>query len=196
MQRVMQNPEFLQAAESLGRGLMTQVADPEMMTMMELFSNPDNQGLLKAKMEELKGDPELKEVMEDIEQNGQGAMMKYMQVRWAAPKRGAAGAGSAGGQPRLAGRLAIEASQPLGSRWQRAGRSGCRPHPDLPLRAACAAAAERGGHVQAGAQVPGGNEGPGAAGAAEERAGRRGGAGGRRGGGGGGGGADRAHSGQ
>ena len=139
MQRVMQNPEFLQAAESLGRGLMSQVrwavvvggqlrlgwrargnaqgllaeaeactaalparpsrshrpaaagprppsrrcsclplpvllppihcrpparyppptrrrqvADPETASMMELFSNPDNQALLKAKMEELK----------------------------------------------------------------------------------------------------------------------------------------------
>ena len=31
-----------------------QVADPEMLTMMELFSNPENQPLLKAKMEELK----------------------------------------------------------------------------------------------------------------------------------------------
>ena len=50
----MQNPEFMTAAESLGRGLMQQVADPEMLTMMELFSNPENQTLLKAKMEELK----------------------------------------------------------------------------------------------------------------------------------------------
>ncbi|KAL4438040.1 hypothetical protein ABPG77_004261 [Micractinium sp. CCAP 211/92] len=79
MQRVMQNPEFLSAAEQLGRGLMSQVADPEMLTMMELFSNPENQALLKSKMEEMKDDPELKEVMEDIEKNGQGAMMKYMQ---------------------------------------------------------------------------------------------------------------------
>ena len=31
-----------------------QVADPEMLTMMELFSNPDNQALLKAKKEEMK----------------------------------------------------------------------------------------------------------------------------------------------
>lgn len=36
---------------------------------------------LQSKMEEMKDDPELKEVMEDIEKNGQGAMMKYMQVR-------------------------------------------------------------------------------------------------------------------
>jgi hypothetical protein len=80
MQRVMQNPEFMSAAESLGKGLMQQVGDPETLGMMELFSNPANQEVLKAKMEELKGDPELKEVMEDIEKNGQGAMMKYMQV--------------------------------------------------------------------------------------------------------------------
>lgn len=80
----MQNPEFMSAAESLGKGLMQQVGDPETLGMMELFSNPANQEVLKAKMEELKGDPELKEVMEDIEKNGQGAMMKYMQVRCAA----------------------------------------------------------------------------------------------------------------
>lgn len=36
-------------------------------------------------------DPELKEVMEDIEANGQGAMMKYMQVR-------AFGCGGGGGR--------------------------------------------------------------------------------------------------
>lgn len=33
---------------------LLQVADPDMVGMMELFSNPDNQALLKAKMEELK----------------------------------------------------------------------------------------------------------------------------------------------
>ncbi|GAB4816755.1 hypothetical protein N2152v2_003801 [Parachlorella kessleri] len=78
MQRVMANPDFLQAAETLGRQLMTQAADPEMRVMMELFSNPANQELLKAKLEELKEDPELRPVMEDIEKNGQGAMARYM----------------------------------------------------------------------------------------------------------------------
>lgn len=40
-------------------------------------------------------DPELKEVMEDIEANGQGAMMKYMQVRGQGEGEGEVGRGRA-----------------------------------------------------------------------------------------------------
>lgn len=139
MQRVMGNPEFLEAAETLGRSLLTkarvpatlcfpcgsapararrgarscpcpttprlhcpagrlhrpclgpllawpsprtpptvQAVDPEMASLMELFSNPAHQELLKVKLEDLKSDPELRPVLEDIEQNGQQAMLKYM----------------------------------------------------------------------------------------------------------------------
>ena len=76
--RVMQNPQFMAAAESLGRGLMEQSMDSDSLAMMQLFQNPENQAALKAKMEELKDDPELGEMIKDIEENGQGAMMKYM----------------------------------------------------------------------------------------------------------------------
>lgn len=34
------------------------------------------QEVLKSKLEELKGDPELKDVLQDIEENGQGAMAR------------------------------------------------------------------------------------------------------------------------
>lgn len=76
--RVMQNPEFMSAAENLGKGIMEQSMDTESLSMLQMFQNPENQSALKAKMEELKDDPELGEMMKDIEENGQAAMMKYM----------------------------------------------------------------------------------------------------------------------
>jgi len=76
--RVMQNPEFMSAAENLGKGIMEQSMDKESLSMLQMFQNPENQEALKAKMEELKDDPELGEMMKDIEENGQAAMMKYM----------------------------------------------------------------------------------------------------------------------
>jgi hypothetical protein len=76
--RVMQNPQFMAAAESLGKGLMEQSMDPDSLAMMQLFQNPENQAALKSKMEELKDDPELGDMIKDIEENGQAAMMKYM----------------------------------------------------------------------------------------------------------------------
>lgn len=75
-QRVMQNPEFMTAAESLGKGILEQSMDKESISMLQLFQNPENQEALKAKMEEMKSDPELADVMKDIEENGQSAMMK------------------------------------------------------------------------------------------------------------------------
>lgn len=77
MQRVMENPDFLKAAEDLGRNLMSQSMPPEMMDMMSLFQNPENHAIIQEKLEELKDDPELADVFKDIEQNGQSAMFKY-----------------------------------------------------------------------------------------------------------------------
>lgn len=78
MQRVMQNPEFMAAAESLGKGLLSQSMSPDDIAMLEVFQNPANQEALKSRLEGLKEDPELADVMKDIEENGQGALMKYM----------------------------------------------------------------------------------------------------------------------
>jgi ankyrin repeat protein len=78
MERVMQNPEFLTAAESLGRGLMSQALSPEDAQMLEMFQNPANQAALKKRMEDLKEDPELREVLADLETDGQQALGKYM----------------------------------------------------------------------------------------------------------------------
>ena len=75
-QRVMQNPEFMSAAENLGKGIMEKSMDSEQLSMLQLFQNPENAELLKAKMEEIKDDPELAAVIKDVEENGQQAMMK------------------------------------------------------------------------------------------------------------------------
>ena len=79
MGKMMENPAFMSMAENLGKSMMQQSMDPESMAMIELFSNPANAEKLKAKMEDLKSDPELGDMIKDIEENGQGAMMKYMQ---------------------------------------------------------------------------------------------------------------------
>ena len=79
MGKMMENPAFMNMAENLGKSMMSNSMDPESMAMIELFSNPANQEKLKSKMEELKDDPELGEMIKDIKENGQGAMMKYMQ---------------------------------------------------------------------------------------------------------------------
>lgn len=78
MERVMQNTEFLAAAESLGRGLMSQALSPEDQMMLETFQNPANQAALKKRLEDLKEDPELTEFMSEIESGGNEALMKYM----------------------------------------------------------------------------------------------------------------------
>lgn len=78
MQRVMANPEFMTAAESLGRNLMSQALSPQDQAMLEIFQNPENQAALKKRLEDLKEDPELAQIMGEIETEGQGALMKYM----------------------------------------------------------------------------------------------------------------------
>lgn len=81
MEKVMGNPEFVQAAQEIGKNLMGQLAPqmpPEFQSMMDLYSNPSNMEIIKEKMEELKDDPQLADVFKDIEANGQQAMFKYM----------------------------------------------------------------------------------------------------------------------
>lgn len=48
-----------------------------MLCMLRRAAHAVVQEVLKAKLEELKDDPELKEVMEDIEKNGQAAMARW-----------------------------------------------------------------------------------------------------------------------
>lgn len=82
MERLMGNPDFLDAANSLGKRLLEQSmgADtPEAAAMVALMGNPRGQELFKAKMEALKEDPEVRDIIAEIELGGQASMMTYMQ---------------------------------------------------------------------------------------------------------------------
>ncbi|KAH7301755.1 hypothetical protein KP509_23G040800 [Ceratopteris richardii] len=74
MQEVMQNPQFMTMAEKLGSALMQ---DPGMSSMLENLTNPARKEQLEAKMSELRNDPKLKPVLEEIEKGGPSSMMKY-----------------------------------------------------------------------------------------------------------------------
>ncbi|KDD76634.1 hypothetical protein H632_c154p2, partial [Helicosporidium sp. ATCC 50920] len=78
MQRMMANPDFVAAAETLGRDLMSRVADPETACMVELFSNPAHRDLLREEMEKLEEDEGLGPVLRSMREQGDEAMMEYM----------------------------------------------------------------------------------------------------------------------
>ncbi|KAK9835220.1 hypothetical protein WJX81_006603 [Elliptochloris bilobata] len=75
MTGVLQNPQFMQMAEQLGQQIMTQ--DPGMAAMMKSMHDPNYRENLEDKLKELKQDPELAPIMQEIEQGGPAAMMKY-----------------------------------------------------------------------------------------------------------------------
>ncbi|KAH7373803.1 hypothetical protein KP509_17G075600 [Ceratopteris richardii] len=74
MQEVMQNPQFMTMAEKLGSALLQ---DPAMSSMLENMTNPSRTQQLEAKMAEIKNDPKLMPILEEIEKGGPSAMMKY-----------------------------------------------------------------------------------------------------------------------
>ena len=74
MGEVMKNPQFMKMAENLGKQLM---GNPQMAQTMQQMQAPDYQAKVKEKMESLKEDPELAEMIKDIETGGPSAMMKY-----------------------------------------------------------------------------------------------------------------------
>ena len=91
--------------------------DPQMASMMQQMQDPATTEKMKAKMEALKEDPEMAEIMKEIETGGPSAMMKYWNdpkvlqkisgaagtscpaCPWAtwAPRRGGGGRGGGGG---------------------------------------------------------------------------------------------------
>ncbi|KAL8188781.1 hypothetical protein R6Q57_029536 [Mikania cordata] len=74
MQQVMQNPQFMSMAESLGNAMMQ---DPSMSQMLESLSNPAQKDQLEERMARIKEDPSLKPILEEIESGGPTAMMRY-----------------------------------------------------------------------------------------------------------------------
>ncbi|XP_041012600.1 ankyrin repeat domain-containing protein 2B-like [Juglans microcarpa x Juglans regia] len=74
MQQVMQNPQFMTMAERLGNALMQ---DPSMSHVLESFANPTNKDQLEERMARIKEDPSLKPILEEIENGGPAAMMRY-----------------------------------------------------------------------------------------------------------------------
>lgn len=67
MQQVMQNPQFMSMAEKLGSALMQ---DPVMSGMLQKEQ-------IEAHMAQVKQDPTLKPILDEIESGGPAAMMKY-----------------------------------------------------------------------------------------------------------------------
>ncbi|KAL9268797.1 Ankyrin repeat domain-containing protein [Drosera capensis] len=74
MQQVMQNPQFMNMAERLGNALLQ---DPSMSSMLENLVNPPQKELLEQRMAQIKEDPKLKPILDEIEQGGPAAMMRY-----------------------------------------------------------------------------------------------------------------------
>ncbi|KAJ4809985.1 ankyrin repeat-containing protein 2 [Rhynchospora pubera] len=74
MQQVMQNPSFITMAERLGNALMQ---DPQMSTMLESLTNPNQKEQIEERMAQIKSDPSLKPILDEIESGGPQAMMKY-----------------------------------------------------------------------------------------------------------------------
>ncbi|XP_016204539.2 ankyrin repeat domain-containing protein 2A [Arachis ipaensis] len=87
MQQVMQNPNFMTMAERLGNALMQ---DPSMSAMLESFTNPTNKEQLEERMARIKDDPSLKHILDEIENGGPAAMMKYWNNEEALRKLGQA----------------------------------------------------------------------------------------------------------
>ena len=70
MQQLYQNPQFLQMAEKIGQTMLEQ--NPLMRAMLD----PERRDAMQGKFEELKKDPELASVMEELETGDPQAMMK------------------------------------------------------------------------------------------------------------------------
>jgi len=70
MQQLYSNPQFLQMAEKIGQTMLEQ--NPVMSAMLD----PARREAMQSKFEDLKKDPELKSVMEELESGDPQAMMK------------------------------------------------------------------------------------------------------------------------
>ena len=74
MQGIMQNPEFAKMAENLGKKMFE--SDPQLAGMIGMQSNPEVRAKMEERMRELKDDPTIAPIIQDLETGGPGAMMK------------------------------------------------------------------------------------------------------------------------
>ncbi|XP_038985792.1 ankyrin repeat domain-containing protein 2A-like isoform X3 [Phoenix dactylifera] len=94
MQQVMQNPQFITMAERLGNALMQ---EPAMASMLDNLTNPSQKEQLEERLAHVKDDPTLKPILDEIENGGPTAMMKYWNDPEVLQKLGQAmGIGSSG----------------------------------------------------------------------------------------------------
>ncbi|CAM6068707.1 unnamed protein product [Sphagnum tenellum] len=98
MQQVMQNPQFMTMAERLGNALMQ---DPAMSGMLSNLTNPSHREQLEQQMAQVREDPTLKPVLEEIESGGPAAMMKYWNDPEVLSKLGQAMGGGISGEAGL-----------------------------------------------------------------------------------------------
>ncbi|KAL9994369.1 hypothetical protein Hdeb2414_s0920g00961081 [Helianthus debilis subsp. tardiflorus] len=73
-QQVMQNPQLMKMAKSLGTFIMQ---DPSVSQMLENLSNPAKKEQLEVRMARIKENPSLKPILEEIESGGPTAMTRY-----------------------------------------------------------------------------------------------------------------------